>query len=30
MAYYQKQRDRCGMQGLNMSELCRLEVPDHI
>lgn len=30
LAYYQKQRDRYGMQSLNMSELCRLEVPDHI
>ena len=30
LACYQKQRDRYGMQSLNMSELCRLEVPDHI
>lgn len=30
LAYYQKQRDRYGMQSLNMSELCRMKVPDHI
>lgn len=30
LAYYQKQRDRYGMQSRNMSELCRMENPDRV